>query len=66
MSLDRRWRKSSYSPNKGNEDCVEVARFGDNVVVRDTKLRDRSPILTVTTDGWRALITAIRVGELGS
>lgn len=60
-----RWHKSSYSPNQGTRDCVEVMHSGDTVAMRDSKLGDASPILTVTTDGWRALITAIRAGELG-
>lgn len=59
-----RWHKSSYSPNQGTRDCVEVMHAGNTVSMRDSKLGDDSPILTVTADQWRAIIGAIRAGEL--
>ncbi|MGH3586544.1 MAG: DUF397 domain-containing protein [Pseudonocardia sp.] len=57
------WRKSSYS--QGENTCVEIATAVGGVGIRDSKLADASPILTVSIDGWRDLITAIRDGELG-
>lgn len=58
------WRKSSYS--EGQNNCVEVTYTSPvQVRVRDSKLGSGSPILTVTAGGWRALINAIRTGELG-
>lgn len=50
------WRKSSHSGDNGGE-CVEVASTGA-VLVRDTT--DRSgPVLTFTTDSWRAFTATI-------
>ncbi|MGH3589203.1 MAG: DUF397 domain-containing protein [Pseudonocardia sp.] len=57
------WRTSSYSNNGG--ECVEVADQSGFVLVRDSKLGAASPILTVTTAQWHALLTAIRADELG-
>lgn len=59
------WRKSSYSPNEGRPTCVEVMHAANTVAIRDTKLGAASPILTVTTAEWHALLTAIRTNELG-
>jgi hypothetical protein len=57
------WRKSSYS--KGDSDCVEVTdRIPGRIAIRDSKLGAHSPILTVTTAQWRALVTAIRADKL--
>jgi uncharacterized protein DUF397 len=57
------WRKSSYS--QGANDCVEVSdRVPGHIAIRDSKLGPDSPILTVTTAQWRALLTAIRADEL--
>lgn len=51
------WRKSSYSTNDGA--CVEVA----GCQVRDSKDRG-GPVLSFTPDAWRALIQAIKDGEM--
>jgi Domain of unknown function (DUF397) len=56
-----RWRKSSASPDVG--DCVEVARLGSSVLVRDS--HDRSGgVLALTFVQWRELLARIRNGEL--
>ena len=55
--MDSIWRKSSYSGANGGE-CVEVATAGA-VLVRDTADRG-GPVLTFTTDVWRAFTAAIR------
>ena len=55
--MDSIWRKSSYSGDNGGE-CVEVATAGA-VLVRDTADRG-GPVLTFTTDVWRAFTAAIR------
>lgn len=58
-----RWRKSSYS--QGQNTCVEITdTVPGRVGIRDSKLGDASPILTVTTAEWHALLTAVRTGEL--
>jgi Domain of unknown function (DUF397) len=59
------WRKSSYS--KGANDCVEVTTATPGQVsVRDSKLGPTSPILTVTTAHWHALLTWIRTNTLNT
>jgi hypothetical protein len=56
------WRKSSYS-GSGNA-CVEVADLPGGTAVRDSKLGDASPVLSVTAPQWSALIAGVRAGEL--
>jgi hypothetical protein len=48
-TVDRGWRKSSYSGNGGQ--CIEVADDDSRVIVRDTKDRT-GPILRFTPDAW--------------
>ncbi|WP_370943982.1 DUF397 domain-containing protein [Amycolatopsis sp. cg5] len=56
------WRKSTYS--NGQQECVEVANLPDNrKAVRDSKLGDESPILTVDRSGWSYLVGALKAGE---
>ena len=50
------WRKSSYSL-QGN--CVEVARDGNRVLVRDSK-DPLGPQLTFTPSGWAAFVGLAR------
>lgn len=53
-----RWRKSSYSNSTGGS-CVEVAKSGVGLAVRDTK--DRSgPMLTFGVEEWRRFLTGLR------
>ncbi len=54
------WRKSSRSTDKAN--CVEVARTGAAVAIRDSK-QPTGATLTVTPRAWSAFTTAIRHGE---
>jgi hypothetical protein len=57
------WRKSSVSGYNGN--CVEVSRLrgGSHVAVRDTKDRERGPILIFTPADWRDFLAGIKNGE---
>jgi hypothetical protein len=55
------WVKSSRSSAQGNN-CVEVARPGGCVAVRDSKDAD-GPKLTFTAAEWRAFITAVTHGH---
>jgi hypothetical protein len=48
-TVDRGWRKSSYSGNGGQ--CVEVADDDSRVIVRDSKNRTGA-ILRFTPDAW--------------
>ena len=55
------WRKSRASGGSG--ECVEVARRGRSVLVRDS--RDRpGGALSLTLAQWRALLATIRKGDL--
>jgi hypothetical protein len=65
-----RWRKSRRSGgvggNGGGNDCVEIAWLDScgARAVRDHKLRDASPIFTMSPDNWQALRTAALAGTL--
>lgn len=56
------YRKSSRS--SGAQNCVMVGTAAGWVGIQDSKLGADSPILAFTTAEWRALIAAIRAGEL--
>jgi Domain of unknown function (DUF397) len=49
------WRKSMYSHANGN--CLEVV---GNVLVRDSKLGDSSPVLAFTPDAWKVFVTFLK------
>ncbi|MEU5896061.1 MULTISPECIES: DUF397 domain-containing protein [Streptomyces] len=50
-SAELEWRKSSYSSNGSEADCVEAAEINDLVHVRDSK-NTQGPILTVQGAAW--------------
>lgn len=54
------WRKSS---NSEAGSCVEVARMGDWVGVRDTKASGRGPVLEFTLPEWSAFLKGVAHGE---
>jgi hypothetical protein len=54
------WRKSSWSTAEGN--CVEAGQANDVIMVRDTKQHGPGPVLTYTTDAWRAFTLSIKTG----
>jgi hypothetical protein len=56
------WRKSTFSNDTGA--CVEVADLATGTAVRDSKLGDGSPVLSVTAPQWSGFIARIRAGEL--
>lgn len=56
------WRKSSFSADTAS--CVEVARHGDIVLVRDSKDPD-GPVLQFTPDEWHAFLAGCRNGQFG-
>ncbi|SNT22041.1 protein of unknown function [Actinomadura meyerae] len=52
------WRKSSHSSSQG-DDCVELAKLGDFVGVRDSK-NPHGPKLMVDRDDFAALLTTLK------
>ncbi len=54
-----KWRRSSRC-NGGQ--CVEVARLGDEVMVRDSADPDR--IITVSAGNWQQFVSGIQAGCL--
>ncbi len=55
------WRKSRRSGDSGG--CVEWARAGDRVGIRDSRHRD-GPVLDVDAGAWRAFVEALKDGSL--
>ena len=59
MSTKKRvWRKSSRSANQGN--CVETAKLGAHVGIRDSKLGDGSPVLRITGEDFSGLLASMK------
>jgi hypothetical protein len=54
------WRKSIVSDSGG---CVEVARLGEHVGVRDTKDQGTGPVLVFNHREWTAFLAGVRLGE---
>lgn len=54
------WRKSIMSDSGG---CVEVARSGEHIGVRDTKDRGAGPVLVFNNKEWTAFLAGVRLGE---
>ncbi|MEV5344828.1 DUF397 domain-containing protein [Streptomyces achromogenes] len=52
-----RWFKSSYSGGNTTE-CVECARAGTGIRVRDSKCAD-GPVITVHTGAWLPFVESL-------
>lgn len=57
--LSAPWRKSSYSTN-GGQNCVEAASDSGVVLIRDTKDRERGPVLRVTSRAFADFTSRLR------
>ncbi|RII22179.1 hypothetical protein DSC45_00430 [Streptomyces sp. YIM 130001] len=55
------WRKSSYSSNSNEPDCVEIAHTQDATHIRDSK-NIQAPHLTVSRTAWTSFITYAHEG----
>lgn len=55
------WQRSADCGDSVN--CVEVAGDGGNVLVRDGKLGDGSPVLSFNPGEWAAFCAGVRSGE---
>lgn len=62
MSSALTWRKSTRSSQQ--QACVEVADTGGLTLVRDSKLGDASPILSITSSSWRAFVVTLRADDV--
>ncbi|MBA9003272.1 MULTISPECIES: DUF397 domain-containing protein [Thermomonospora] len=58
------WRKSSHSGSTSTQsDCVELARLGEGIGVRDSKTPERGH-LHLSTEGFATLIARVKRNEL--
>jgi hypothetical protein len=78
MSIGSAWQKASKSYSNSNcvearwaasspcqsGECAEVRRHQGRVQVRDSKLGDASPVLSLEPDAWRAFLAEIKAGRL--
>ncbi|MEU5424354.1 DUF397 domain-containing protein [Streptomyces olivoreticuli] len=55
------WFKSSYSTDRADQTCVEVANRSHTIHVRDSKL-GRSPQLAIPAHAWADFITYASAG----
>lgn len=62
MSAGLNWLKSSHSAT--DNQCVEVARSGDFMLVRHSKSPDVAR-LAFTQGEWAAFVAGVAAGELG-
>ena len=59
QGINTDWRKSSRCASSS---CVEVAWDAGMVLLRDSKDAE-GPILSCTTEEWRAFIAGVKAGE---
>ncbi|HET9972722.1 MAG TPA: DUF397 domain-containing protein [Streptosporangiaceae bacterium] len=57
-ALSAGWRTASYSNGQGS--CVEAGTVPGAVLVRDTTLNGRGPVLRVTPAGWGRFVASIK------
>ena len=60
---DAQWIKSRKSSGSGQ--CVQVAKVGDKIAVRDSKNPD-GPVLVFTAGEWDAFTEGVRDGDFNA
>lgn len=63
MRPELHWFKSSYSGGSGTE-CVECARIGSGILVRDSQTPG-GPVVSIPTHAWQAFVWAVGGESLG-
>ncbi|WP_100447425.1 DUF397 domain-containing protein [Glycomyces xiaoerkulensis] len=59
------WRRSSRSGNNGNGgNCVEARFTGAGFEVRDSKLGNESPRISLSANAFDDLLSGIKTGEI--
>jgi hypothetical protein len=53
-----KWRKSSFSGDTANSDCIEVLLTAHRAGIRDSK-DATGPALAVTADTWVTFVTRV-------
>lgn len=56
------WKKGSRSNGNGGNNCVEVARIGSSVAVRDSKNPTVAALLFTPAE-WGAFVASVKDGE---
>lgn len=56
------WKKSTRSNGTGGSNCVQVRSDDERVLVRDTKLGESSPVISMSRKDWSDFITEIKQG----
>jgi uncharacterized protein DUF397 len=57
-ALSANWRKTTYSNGDGS--CVEAGTVPGIVLIRDTTLNGRGPVLRVTPADWKRFTATIK------
>lgn len=60
------WRKSSFSSDDANRDCVELAAAPDGATVHLRESDDPTVVLTTSRAGLGALLRGIKAGDFDS
>lgn len=55
-------RKASYSGN-GGANCLGAGTVPGAVLIRDTKDRERGPVLRVSPNAWEEFLATIKPGR---
>ena len=57
-ALSANWRKATYSNHQGS--CIEAGSAPGVILIRDTTLNGRGPVLRVTSANWDRFTASIK------